>query len=87
MNYTLNLEALFLFISAAILISILNILFKKLNFCLDNLTYSKHKRLSVSEKIPLTLGFILIIFSCNFFYANFNTVVFYLSIFFFRIIF
>jgi len=82
MNYTFNLEALFLFISAAILISILNILFKKLNFCLDNLTYSKHKRLSVSEKIPLTLGFILIIFSCNFFYANFNTVVFYLSIFF-----
>tara|TARA_B100000767_G_C19769599_1_gene539279 strand:+ start:198 stop:1238 length:1041 start_codon:yes stop_codon:yes gene_type:complete len=82
MNYTFNLEALFIFISAAILINILNLLFKKLNFCLDNLTYSKHKTVSVSEKIPLTLGFILILFSCNFFSADFNTVIFYLSIFF-----
>lgn len=82
MNYTFNLEALFIFISTVFLINILNFLFKKFNFCLDNLKYSKHKTLSVNEKIPLTLGFILVIFSCNFFSEDFNIIVFFLSIFF-----
>ena len=81
MNYTFKPEALLILISAAILINILNFLFKKLNFCLDNLEYSKHKTVSVSEKIPLTLGFILMIFSCNFFSEDLNIILFFLSIF------
>jgi UDP-N-acetylmuramyl pentapeptide phosphotransferase/UDP-N-acetylglucosamine-1-phosphate transferase len=82
MNYTYNLEALFIFISTVFLINILNFLFKKLNFCIDNLEYSKHKIVSVNEKIPLTLGFILVVFSCNFFSEDFKIIIFFLSIFF-----
>lgn len=81
MNHAFNLETILLFIFVFILTICLNFLFKLSNFCLDNLEHSKHKTFAVSEKIPLSLGFILIIFSLFFFYGDLNSIIFFISIF------
>lgn len=74
--------SVYLFFFTIFFIIFLNYFFFKKNFLLDDINFSKHKRLAKDKKTPLSLGIIFIIFSLIFFDKVFFQLNFFLIIFF-----
>ena len=74
--------SVYLFFFTIFFIIFLNYFFFKKNFLLDDINFSKHKRLAKDKKTPLSLGIIFIIFSLIFFDNVFFQLNFFLIIFF-----